>query len=189
MVIINNMKFFLGVIKVRYVIVSAVDGKAGIFNNNLRKEVFEKFGAKSSKLPAHFTIKAPFEYDGSIQDLESILEIFMEESSKASYSINNYDHFEHRVVYMKVEMSKEGRELHDKLIDTIDSLPYISFDKSDGKNKIFHVTVASKKINDIYHELWEYVNIKPCNFQCEFNNVTIYKWQENTWQLHKRYEF
>ena len=47
----------------RYVIVSVVKGKAGNFNNNLRKEVFQKFNAKSSKLPAHFTIKAPFEYD------------------------------------------------------------------------------------------------------------------------------
>ena len=45
----------------RYVIVSVVKGSAGKFNNNLRKEVFEKFQAKSSKLPAHFTIKAPFE--------------------------------------------------------------------------------------------------------------------------------
>ena len=53
----------------RYVIVSVVKGKAGNFNNNLRKEVFQKFNAKSSKLPAHFTIKAPFEYD-DIEELE-----------------------------------------------------------------------------------------------------------------------
>ena len=39
----------------RYVVVSVVKGKAGIFNNNLRKEVYKKFNAKSSKLPAHFT--------------------------------------------------------------------------------------------------------------------------------------
>ncbi|MBZ9688207.1 2'-5' RNA ligase family protein [Clostridium estertheticum] len=173
----------------RYVIVSVVDGKAGILNDNLRREVFQKFGAKSSKLPAHFTIKAPFEYGGSIDDLEIALEIFSKESIGASYGINNYDHFDLRVIYMKVEMSVEGKELHDKLIDTIDSLPYIAFDNKDGKNKIFHVTIASKKINDIYPEIWEYVNTKPCSFQCKFNNVSIYKWQENTWLLHKKYEF
>ncbi|MCB2297297.1 2'-5' RNA ligase family protein [Clostridium tagluense] len=173
----------------RYVIVSVVNGKAGIFNDNLRKDVFEKFGAKSSKLPAHFTIKAPFEYGGSIRDLEIALEIFSKESSRASYGINNYDHFDQRVVYMKVEMSREGKELHDKLIDTIDSFPYIDSDRKDGKNKIFHVTIASKKVKDIYPELWEYINTKPCSFQCEFNNVSIYKWQENTWLLHKKYEF
>ena len=57
----------------RYVIVSVVKGPAGNFNNNLRKEVFEKLGAKSSKLPAHFTIKAPFEAD-DISDLDKVLQ-------------------------------------------------------------------------------------------------------------------
>ena len=51
----------------RYVVVSVVKGEAGNFNNNLRKEVYEKFNAKSSKLPAHFTIKSPFETDNIVQ--------------------------------------------------------------------------------------------------------------------------
>ena len=56
----------------RYVIVSVVKGDAGNFNNNMRKDVYEKFKAKSSKLPAHFTIKAPFDYD-DISELERTL--------------------------------------------------------------------------------------------------------------------
>lgn len=59
----------------RYVLVSVVKGPAGDFNNNLRKDVFSKFKAKSSKLPAHFTIKSPFEED-NINELENVLEKF-----------------------------------------------------------------------------------------------------------------
>ena len=59
----------------RYVIVSVVKGSAGKFNNNLRKEVFEKFQAKSSKLPAHFTIKAPFECE-DINEVDKVVENF-----------------------------------------------------------------------------------------------------------------
>ena len=59
----------------RYVIVSVVKGGAGNFNNNLRKEVFEKFHAKSSKLPAHFTIKAPFECENT-DYMDNIIENF-----------------------------------------------------------------------------------------------------------------
>ena len=55
-------------VSMRYVVVSVVKGEAGDFNNKLRKDIFNKFKAKSSKLPAHFTIKAPFEYDGDISD-------------------------------------------------------------------------------------------------------------------------
>ena len=40
----------LGSDKMRYVIVSVIKGEAGDFNNNLRKEVYDKFKAKSSKL-------------------------------------------------------------------------------------------------------------------------------------------
>ena len=60
----------------RYVVVSVVKGKAGNFNNNLRKEIYEKFNAKSSKLPAHFTIKSPFEAD-NIRELENVVEFMV----------------------------------------------------------------------------------------------------------------
>ena len=112
----------------RYVIVSVVHGEGGDFNNDLRREIFNKFKAKSSKLPAHFTIKAPFEVEDEIKEI-------------------------------------------------------------DGKNKIIHVTISSKKIRDIYNELWDYVNEYPCNFNCSFDNVTIYNWQDNTWKVHKEYAF
>ena len=100
----------------RYVVVSVVKGEAGNFNNNLRKEVYEKFNAKSSKLPAHFTIKAPFEYD-DIEELEEVLQNFCKTHKRAPYKIKNYNHFDNRAIYMEVIMSKEGKKLHDDLFD------------------------------------------------------------------------
>ena len=67
----------------RYVIVCVVKGEAGRFNNEMRRDIFKKFNAKSSKLPAHFTIKAPFEYEGSIKELEEELYKFSNEVEKA----------------------------------------------------------------------------------------------------------
>ena len=122
----------------RYVIVSVVDKDAGDFNNNLRKDVFYKFKAKSSKLPAHFTIKSPFEADN---------------------------------------------------IDDLSKLPYINFNDKDGKDKIFHVTISSKKIQPIFSELWNYVLQYPCDFNCEFDNVAVFKWVDNTWILYKQFFF
>lgn len=172
----------------RYVIVSIVKGKAGNFNNNLRKEVFEKLGAKSSKLPAHFTIKPPFEAD-DISEVDIILNKFSKTHSSKSYKIQGYDSFDNRVIFMKVLMSKEGQLLHDELIDELSKIPYIKFDKHDGKDKVFHVTISSKKIQKIFNELWDYVNQVPCDFNCQFDNVCIYKWIDNTWKLYKEYNF
>ncbi|CAH2213455.1 2'-5' RNA ligase family protein [Tepidibacter aestuarii] len=170
----------------RYVIVSVVKGDAGNFNNNLRKEVFEKFKARSSKLPAHFTIKAPFESD-DINDLENILDNFSKSHNSSEYKIKGYDHFDDRVIFMKVLMSDEGKTIHDKLIDDLNKINYLDFSKEDGKDKVFHVTISSKKIRNIFNKLWNYVSLIPCNFDCHFDNICIYKWVDNTWVLHKEY--
>lgn len=170
----------------RYVIVSVVKGRAGNFNNNLRKEVFEKLGAKSSKLPAHFTIKAPFEAE-DISDLENLLDDFSSKNKSEKYKIKGYDHFDDRVIYMPVKMSPEGKVLHDNLIDELNKLPYIKFKNHDGKNKIFHVTISSKKIQKIFNDLWDYIKSISCDFDCEFDNISVFKWENNTWILHKEY--
>lgn len=172
----------------RYVIVCVVKGEAGDFNNNLRKELFKNFKAKSSKLPAHFTIKAPFEYDEEILDLESILEQFCNKEKSASFDIEGYSNFDKRVIYMKVNMSKEGQSVHDKLIDEISKVPYINFRKGEGKDKVFHVTLASKKLQPIYNEVWDYVNKYPCDFKCSFDNITIYNWDNNTWNVYREFK-
>ena len=170
----------------RYVVVSVVKGKAGSFNNNLRKEVYEKFNAKSSKLPAHFTIKAPFESD-DIVELENILDKFTKENYCAPYKVKGYDHFDDRVIFMKVIMSEEGKILHNNLIDSMSSINYINFNKLDGKNKIFHITISSKKIKNIFDDLFNYISYIPCDFDCKFDNICIYKWENNTWVLHREY--
>ncbi|AQS10232.1 hypothetical protein CLOBY_23750 [Clostridium saccharobutylicum] len=172
----------------RYVIVCILKGTAGDFNNNLRKELMQNFKTRSSKLPAHFTIKAPFEYDEEITDLNKILEEFCENEKAESFMINNYGHFDDRVIYMNVNMSKEAKAVHDRLIDKMNTLHYIKFENKDGKDKTFHVTLASKRLKPLFYEVWEYVHKYPCEFYCLFDNITIYKWEENTWKLYKEYK-
>lgn len=172
---------------VRYVIVSAVKGEAGEFNNNLRREVFDKFKAKSSRLPAHFTIKAPFEYDGNIEDLDKCLQQFCQEEKAEPYKITGFNHFDDRVIFMDVQMSEEAKELHDRLIDKLSTIPYIKFNRKDGKGKIFHVTVTSKRIQPIFNDVWNYVSKKKCNYDCSFNNIRIYIWEDSSWKLYNEY--
>ena len=119
--------------------------------------------------------------------MDNIIENFCKNHKKASYNIKGYDHFDDRVIFMKVNMSKEGKILHDELIDELDKVSYINFDKHDGKNKIFHVTITSKKIQKIFYDIWDYVSYIPCEFDCEFDNISVYKWENNTWVLHKEF--
>jgi 2'-5' RNA ligase len=173
----------------RYVIVCVVKGEAGKFNNNLRKELFQKLKTKSSKLPAHFTIEAPFEYELEINELIDVLEAFSKTVKAESFTIDGYDHFDDRVIYMKVNMSKEAKSVHDKLIENMSKISYVDFDKKDGKDKVFHITLASKKLKPLYTKVWDYVHQYPCEFEGLFDNVTIYKWEEDTWKLYREFIF
>lgn len=172
----------------RYVIVSIVKGEAGAFNNNLRQEVREKLGAKSSSLPAHITLKAPFEYADEITEVEDRLQTFCKSEAAQPFNVEGYDHFDDRVIYMKVNMSSEGQAMHDRFIDEMSKVPYICFDKKDGKDKVFHITVSSKKIQSIYKQLWKYVHQYPCEFECQFDNISIYKWESESWKLFREFE-
>ena len=42
-------------------------------------------------------------------------------------------------------MSKECKNLHDELVEELEKLPYIHFKAHDYKDKVFHVTISSKK--------------------------------------------
>ena len=68
----------------------------------MRKDIYEKFKVRSSKLPAHFTIKVPFEYDKDISELEDNIENFCRRNEKTSYVMDKYNHFDDRVIYMNV---------------------------------------------------------------------------------------
>ena len=172
----------------KYVIVAVVRGEAGKMNNALRKEVREKLGVKSSTLPAHFTIKAPFEYHGSIEGLKQALRDFVKNEKAEPYQVEGYNHFDRRVIYMDVKMSKEAKAVHDRLIDVLERFPYIECNKKDGKDKKFHITVSSKKIEPIYDKLWDYVQRYPCDFNCLFDNISLYRLGETEWVLEEAFE-
>ena len=70
----------------------------------------------------------------------------------------------------------------------LERIPYINFDKKDGKNKVFHVTVSSKNVRRKFTELWDYVQLRPCYFESYFDNICIYKWSNHTWELYKEYK-
>ena len=69
----------------RYVVVTVADGEAGVFNKKLSAEAFEKFKVKSSKLPAHSTLKAPFETEEPIEVLEEAIEKYIKDKKAIPY--------------------------------------------------------------------------------------------------------
>ena len=154
----------------RYVVVTVADGEAGVFNKKLSAEAFEKFKVKSSKLPAHITLKAPFETEEPIEVLEEAIEKYIKDKKAIPYE------------------NKGMRDFHKGFVKAIKEVNYISFGSHEGENAIFHVTVSSKKVSFVFDEMWQWINQFNCNYNVLLNNISIYKWQDNTWKIHKRFE-
>lgn len=171
----------------RYVIVCAIGGAALKFHEKLTSSVCYKFNKKRTKLPAHFTIKAPFETD-KIEKVENILEKFSINNRKVPIRLEGYGKFREDVIYMAVKMSPEAKKVHDKLIDQLQEIPWMKFKSNEGKNKVFHCTIVSKKIKDRFKEIWNYVSKYSCDFNEYFDNISLYHWEYNTWVLLKKYE-
>lgn len=169
-------------------LVCNIEGDALKFHEKITSEVCRKFNKKRQKLPAHFTIKAPFETD-QIDDMVNVLEKFSRSKIKTSIKIQGFGKFRQDVVYMNVEVSEEAKQVHDELIDEIAQISWIEFKKNEGKDRVFHCTILSRRIQDKFNEIWEYVNQYECEFDLYFDNLSLYIWRNNTWEIYKKFKF
>lgn len=172
----------------RYVLVSNIEGEALKFHDKITNNVCHKFNKSRQKLPAHFTIKAPFETD-NIEKITELLEQFSFKRYKTPIEINGFGSFRRDVIYMNVDISKEGKKVYDELIDELSKISWLKFKNNEGKGKIFHCTIVSRRISDEFDEIWNYVNQYNCNFKNYFDNLILYIWKDNRWVIYKRFNF
>lgn len=52
-----------------------------------------------------------------------------------------------------VLITKEAKEIHDKLVDKLSKINGIAFDKKDGKNKVLHTTLPKENVKDTFCKL------------------------------------
>lgn len=169
-------------------LVCDIEGDALKLHEKITSEVCHKFNKKRQKLPAHFTIKAPFETD-QIDDMINVLEKFSRDRAKAPIKIQGFGKFRRDVVYMDVKVSDEAKQVYDDLIDEISQISWIDFKKNEGKDRVFHCTILSRRIQDKFNEIWEYINQYKCEFDLYFDNLALYIWKNNTWVIYKKLRF
>lgn len=168
----------------RYVIVCLLKEETLKFHESLVSDVCSKFKVQRQKLPAHFTIKAPFETE-NIEELEKVTEEFCRSHSKTTIKIKGFNHFRNNVIFMDIFPSKEAVEVHDKYIDELEKIQWLTWKEHEGKNKKFHCTIVSRRISSKFNEIWEYVNRFNPKFDLYFDNISILIWRNGRWETHK----
>jgi 2'-5' RNA ligase len=172
----------------RYVIVCLIKGEALTFHEKLVSDICDKFKVKRQRLPAHFTIKAPFE-SNDINDLEKLTEEFCGARAEVDIKIDGFGHFREDVVFMDVKTSKEAVAVHDAYIDVLKAIPWLEWKRNEGKGKVFHCTLVSKIPSGKFNDIWNYASRFSCYFETAFNNIAILRWEKDRWVTHKEYKF
>jgi 2'-5' RNA ligase len=168
----------------RYVIVCLINSEVRNFHNNLTTQVCSLFNVKRQRLPAHFTIKAPFETE-NVSDLENVTEEFCTKNKSYPIIVEGFGHFSDAVVFMNVKPSQKAEDVHDRYIDELSKISWLDWKAKEGKGKKFHCTIVSKLKSDKFKDIWDYCNKHHYSFHTFFDNITIMKWEQDKWIVYK----
>lgn len=172
----------------RYVIVCLIKGEALQYHEKLVEEICFKHKVKRQRLPAHFTIKAPFETE-HIADIEELTAKYCENTAKTEISIKDFDHFRDSVVFMDVRPSAQAVKVHDDYIDLLRKVPWLEWKSNEGKGKVFHCTLVTKLFPEKFQPIWEQVSRLNCDFHTYFDNISILRWEKDRWITYKEFIF
>ncbi|MCM8711142.1 2'-5' RNA ligase family protein [Clostridium sp. SYSU_GA19001] len=171
----------------RYLIVCLIKGEALVFHEKLVEDVCSKFQVKRQRLPAHFTIKAPFETE-NIHEVEKLTEEFCKNTKAFEILVEDFGHFGNAVVYMDVKPSKNAVKVHDDYIDVLKNIAWLDWKQNEGKGRVFHCTVVSKLPSYKFQSIWQYVSRFQFHFSTYFNNISILLWEKNKWITYREFE-
>lgn len=172
----------------RYVIVCQLTGEALAFHKKLMNEVCRKFQVKRTNLSAHFTIKAPFEIDERISEIEALTQEFSKTYVASSIKLQGFGSFRTDVAFIKVILSPEALATYKSYIEMLSKLPWLPWKEHDGLGENFHATIASKLKPDKFDLVMAHVSGYECDFDVSFDNISLYHWETTKWVLFKKYQ-
>jgi 2'-5' RNA ligase len=172
----------------RYVIVCLIKGSALKFHENAVSDICSKFKVSRQRLPAHFTIKAPFETD-KIEEIETLTEGFVNDRKKEEIEIEGIGHFGTSTVFMSVHPNDGSLKIYHDYINELRKFPWLEWrGANDGAGKNFHATIVTKLRIDKFNDIWAYAkqNYNP-HFSLYFDNISILRWDKGRWITYKEY--
>lgn len=172
----------------RFVIVCLIKGEALKYHEKCVSDVCFKYKVSAQKLPAHFTIKAPFETD-NIYEIENIVQNFVDLRHKENITIDGIGHFGFSTIYMNINLNDSALELYKDFIHELKKLDFLEWrGPHDGQGKNLHATIVTHLNEEKFNEIWDYVKLKyDPKFNLCFDNISILKWDKYKWVTYKQF--
>lgn len=172
----------------QYLIVTLIKGEAKTYQQKLLYKIPRLFNAKRAilrKPPAHITLKYFFETK-NIKPVEGCIKEFCKSHKKSKYKIKGFGHFRKDVIFMDIIPSKKMENAHKDFMKHLTDNTNIRLTDIDKKPH-YHTSIAHDDIKKEYDDIWEYVSKLKPKFDCEFDNISILKVEDNLLKIHKKY--
>lgn len=174
----------------KYSIFYLMKGNAKDYRDKLVKEVGPRFGENyilDSKLPAHITLKAPFNLD-NIQELENILANFVKERKKEEIEIIGFDNFKRFVVFLKFNFPKPALKIQSDLINELKKIKNMDIEEHDKKWHP-HATITYINTENNFNNIRDYLQkLDKLYFKIYFDNITLMKKIGKYWRVYKEFK-
>ncbi len=137
------------------------------------------------RIPAHVTIKPPFEAgEERIADIERILRAFASAESAAPLVFRGFGRFGFRTVYLDVQKSPQAVSLVRRVVKTLnENAAWLPQSPLEG-NKL-HASVARFLSRHQSRHIWRF--LKECSyphFESTLDNIAILKKDGRGWEVH-----
>jgi 2'-5' RNA ligase len=158
---------------------------------NIKQSVFDNYKSKGAlRSPGHITLHMPFSFDESKEN--KLIECLSEFQFKTTFpiSLNNYDCFEPRVIFINVQEQTELFDFQKQLVSHIKRHLNIFNQSDDMRGFHPHITIAFRDLKKpTFYKAWE--EYKSKTFSADFicNSFSLLKHQNDEWIVLRKFEF
>ena len=177
----------------RYCITYIADDKVQAYFKDLTEHLSAKFGISnlSKRIPAHITLKYPFETEDTTE-IETRIEHIAKTIMPVSFKVGGVNRFDDgfETIFIEVEHSPEFKN---NIVKCISGLGEFDEDrKFEIENRTFHISIARHLDSTTSDTIFEYLNAEGLpwlkNFDVAFDNITLMKYGDEVWSVKKMFK-
>jgi 2'-5' RNA ligase len=124
--------------------------------------------------------------------VERILEAFAGVTEPSPWSVRGFNQFvdaDNYVIFLDVVPSEKARQVHADLLDRLRSIASMQWERFDGPDLHYHVTVANKGLTAAnFAAVWSFVNSRQApDFDLSFDSLTLLKIKGDAHTVYKTF--
>ena len=158
----------------------------------IKKYIAEKYHSSHAlKSPGHITLHMPFKWrEDRVEMLENTLAEFVIGREKIAITLNGFQSFAPRVIYINIEENVELSDLHADLVKVAREKLKLLNAEYKGRGFNPHMTVAFRDLKPaMFKKAWEEFQIKEIKHNFEISSLVLLKHSGISWEVFRRFGF